>query len=175
MGVGVKPDEDGFIKVEKRKSTRKPIQKIEIKIKIKIGPIVRAESKSIPTSLVSKSNEISRSEKTNFSRLPIHTGLVFSSSGVLKEFDELPESICEAVRSRRNLTLKQITSIVDYDGMRLNGLYGEMFNVIHDRIQLKVKRHHIKITHQGRVFSVSLYNWYDLKQIEKMIGEILFE
>ena len=104
----------------------------------------------------------------------IYSGLKFSSNGILDEFSGLPDSIEEAMRLRRNLTLKQITSIVKYDGMNLFGLTGEIFNVIHDRIQLKVKRHRIKINHQDRVFWVSLYNWYDLKKIEKMIGEIVF-
>ena len=111
--------------------------------------------------------------KPNF-HSKIYSGLKFSSTGILDEFTGLPESIDEAIRLKRNLTLKQITRIAEYDNMKLYGLYGEMFNVIHDHIQLKVWKHRIKITHQGRVFLVSLYNWFHLKQIEQMIEEIVF-
>lgn len=127
-----------------------------------------------------KSNGIRRFGKKEFYKSypnlnsKIYSGLKFLPGGVLDEFTGLPKTIGEAIRLKRNLTLKQIISIVEYDELKLFGLYGEMFNVIHDRIQLKVKRRKIKITHQGRVFLVSLYNWFDLKQIEKMIGEIVF-
>jgi hypothetical protein len=131
-------------------------------------------------SKTNKSNKIRRFGKKGFCKSypnlnsKIYSGLKFLPGGVLDEFTGLPETIGEAIRLKRNLTLKQIISIVEYDGLKLFGLYGEMFNVIHDRIQLKVRRRKVKITHQGRFFSVSLYNWYDLKQIEKMIGEIVF-
>jgi len=93
---------------------------------------------------------------------------------VLDEYSGLPDSIDHAVKLKKNLTLKQITLIAKYNDMCFYGLYGEMFNVIHDRIQLKVKRRHEFITHHGGILHVSLYNWYDLKNIEKMIGEIVF-
>ena len=101
-------------------------------------------------------------------------GLEFNPDGSLNEFGNIPGSIDLAVKLKRNLTLKQITSIMEHDGMSLNGLCGEMFNVIHDRIQLKVRRHFIKINHKHRTFCVSLYNWYDLQKIEKMIVEMVF-
>ncbi len=133
---------------------------------------VKSETESSSTKLDHSKNVFSKSKPNLESK--IYSGLKFSANGVLDEFSGLPDSIDDAKRLRRNLTLKQITSIVKYDGMSLFGLTGDMFNVIHDRIQLKVRRHRIKITHQHRVFWVSLYNWYDLKKIEIMIGEIVF-
>ena len=101
-------------------------------------------------------------------------GLKFNPDGSLDESKELPGTIAEAIERKQNLTLKQITSIMEHDGMCLNGLCGEMFNVIHDRIQLKVRRHFIKINYKHRTFCVSLYNWYDLHKIEKMIVDMVF-
>lgn len=105
---------------------------------------------------------------------PIYYGLNFSSDGILDELTGLPDTITKAVELKRNLTLKQITTIVKYDNMNMHGLCGEMFNIIHDRIQRNVKRYYIKIYHEGRIFSVSLYYWYDLFQIEKMIELTVF-
>lgn len=90
-------------------------------------------------------------------------------NGVLQEYSNLPKSIDEAIRMKRNLTLKQIAILMD-----LNGLWGEMYNIIHDHIQKKVYRHLIKIKYQNRIFCVSLYNWFDLKKIEQMIEDYLF-
>lgn len=86
----------------------------------------------------------------------------------MDEFKNLPRTIDDAVRERRNLTLKQITTILD-----LNGLMGEMFNIIHDNLQKKVRRYQIKIPHHSRIFYVSLYKWTDLHEIEQMIDNML--
>jgi hypothetical protein len=177
------------VEIEKveRKAVEKPERKVVEKSKRKVEKRTRKSEDNIQRNIEQDLNLIGKETKTS-SKLDskvfnkpkpnldskIYSGLKFSSTGVLDEFSGLPDSIDEAIRLKRNLTLKQITSIVQYDGLRLNGLCGEMFNVIHDRIQLKVRRHRIKITHQGRVFLVSLYNWYDLKKIEKMIEEIVF-
>lgn len=104
----------------------------------------------------------------------IYHGLKISPNGILDESSDLPKSIDEAIRMKRNMTLKQIISIVHYDNIYLYGLWGEMLNIIHDRIQLKVKKHRIKIVYGKKLFLVSLYNWYDLKKIEFMIEEIIF-
>ena len=87
---------------------------------------------------------------------------------VYDEYSNLPSSIKDAFKIKRNLTLKQILMI-----MNLNGLIGEMFNIIHDRIQQKIRRRQIKINYQGRNFHVSMYNWYDLNKIEIMIDSML--
>lgn len=106
--------------------------------------------------------------KLNDLRSKIYSGLKFDTNGILDEYSDLPMSIDDAYNSKRNLTLKQIVII-----MNLHGLWGEMYNVIHDHIQKKIRRHQIKITHQSRVFYVSLYNWYDMKKIESMINSML--
>lgn len=106
----------------------------------------------------SNNNKFSNKKKSNSLRLPLN------EHGVYDEFTGLPSSIQEAFKTKHDLTLKQITMI-----MGLNGLIGEMFNVIHDRLQQQISRHSIKITHQGRVFYVSIYNWRDLVIIEKII------
>lgn len=104
----------------------------------------------------------------------IYHGLKISPNGILDESSDLPKSIDEAIGMKRNMTLKQIITIIHYDDLYLYGLWGEMLNIIHDRIQLKVKKHRIKIIYGRKLFLVSLYNWYDLKKIEHMIGEIIF-
>ena len=148
-----------------RKAEQKPERKAEQKAEQK--PERKAEQK--PERKAEKFNTMKSTNrvcgKPNFDS---------GANEVLDELSVLPDSIIKAMELRKNLTLKQITSIVKYDGMNLHGLCGEMFNVIHDRIQKHVRRRHVKITHQGRVFSVSLYNWYDLNRIEKMIGEMVF-
>lgn len=84
------------------------------------------------------------------------------------EYVNIPTSIYEAYNLKVNLTLKQIIIIMD-----LNGLYGEMYNIIHDKLHSEVKRHKIKIYHYNYVLHVSLYNWYDLIKIEKIIENML--
>lgn len=121
-----------------------------------------------------KSNKSTNQKSNDFKskndfRSKLYSGLKINKDGVLDELSDLPGSINEAYKKRKNLTLKQITTI-----MNLNGLWGEMYNVIHDHIQKKVRRHQIKITHNSRVFYVSLYNWYDLRKIEKMIEDLIF-
>lgn len=113
-------------------------------------------------------NKKEKFKKRKLSKKSIYSKLLFDSNGALDELNGLPLTIEQAVHKKQNLTLKQITSI-----MGLNGLWGEMYNVIHDKIQLEVKRHQIKITHHSRVFYVSLYNWYDLKKIEQIIESML--
>ena len=57
--------------------------------------------------------------------------------------------------------------------MNLHGLTGEMYNVIHDNIQIHIKRHSIKINHCNRIFYVSLYKWYNLNRIAQMIENMI--
>ncbi len=128
-----------------------------------------------PTKSKPKANSNQKKPKQNQIKLTrsirdnkYYSGLSFTKDGILDEFNNLPNSIDEAIRLKKNLTLKQITSI-----MNLNGLWGEMFNVIHDNIQKKIAKHQIKITHHSRVFYVSLYNWYDLKNIQEIILNML--
>jgi len=101
-------------------------------------------------------------------RKSTYSNLLFDSNGVLDEVNGLPSTLNQAMKKKQNLTLKQITSI-----MNLHGLWGEMFNIIHDRIQLDVRRYKVKVTHQSRVFYVSLYYWYDLKKIKRIIESML--
>lgn len=105
----------------------------------------------------------------------IYAGLNLLSNGVLDEFTGLPNTIEEAIKLKKNLTLKQISLIINYDGMSLYGLCGEMFNVIHDRIQQTVNKYRIKIKQNGKNLYVSLYKWKDLKLIEKLIENIIYE
>lgn len=92
------------------------------------------------------------------SQYPIKGGQVFD------EMCNLPSSLQDAFHSKQNLTLKQILVL-----MNLHAMPGMAVNVVHDKIQLKVKKMRIKISHDGRVFHVSYYFWYDLKHIERMI------
>ena len=87
---------------------------------------------------------------------------------VHNEMDNLPQDITEAINKKQNLTLKQILVL-----MNLHGIPGLVFNVIHDNLQTQVKRKHLKIFHDSRIFYVSQYNWYDLNRIEMMINQIL--
>ncbi len=85
------------------------------------------------------------------------------------EMDDLPRDFADAIEKKQNLTLKQILVL-----MELQAIPGLVLNTIHDKLQLKVKRSPIKISHDSRVFYVSYYNWYDLDLIEKMIDSMLF-
>ena len=99
----------------------------------------------------------------------IHKPLVqLCINGLYDEYSNLPSSIQEAQKLKRNLTLKQIIII-----MNLNGLMGEMYNVIHDRLQTQFRHYRTKIIYESRTVNVSLYNWYDLIKIEKMIDIML--
>jgi hypothetical protein len=84
------------------------------------------------------------------------------------EMDDLPNSIVEAIKKKQNLTLKQILIL-----MNLHAIPSLVLNIIHDKIQTQVRRKQVKIFHDSRIFYVSQYNWYDLKQIEMMINVIL--
>ncbi len=88
---------------------------------------------------------------------------------VYNEMDDLPLNFADAIEKKQNLTLKQILVL-----MELQAIPGLVLNTIHDKLQLKVKRRQIKISHDSRVFYVSCYNWYDLGIIEKMIDSMLF-
>lgn len=83
---------------------------------------------------------------------------------VYDEIGKLPSSLDVAVKMRQNLTLKQILVL-----MNLYAIPGMIVNSIHDYIQRQVHKMVIKISHDGRVFYVSQYHWYDLKKIEVMI------
>lgn len=85
-------------------------------------------------------------------------------SRVYDEIGKLPSSLDVAVKMRQNLTLKQILVL-----MNLYAIPGMVVNSIHDHIQRQVHKTVIKISHDGRVFYVSQYHWYDLKKIEAMI------
>ena len=101
--------------------------------------------------------------KRNFKifRYPIKRDKIFD------EMCNLPSSLQAAYDSKQNLTLKQILVL-----MNLHAMPGMVVNVIHDKIQLQVKKMMIKISHDGRVFHVSYYHWYDLKDIEIMIDNM---
>jgi len=91
----------------------------------------------------------------------------FKFKSPYNEMDDLPQDMEEAISKRQNLTLKQILVL-----MCLHSIPGIALNVIHDRLQLEVKRKQIKINYDSRVFYVSQYNWYDLKRIEMMIDSM---
>ena len=85
-------------------------------------------------------------------------------NNIYDEMYNLPSSLNKAVKMRQNLTLKQILVL-----MNLHAMPGMVVNSIHDNIQRQVHKTVVKISHNGRVFYVSQYHWYDLKHIEKMI------
>lgn len=87
---------------------------------------------------------------------------------VQNEMDDLPNSIVEAINKKQNLTLKQILVL-----MNLHAIPGLVLNMIHDNLQTQIRRKHVKIFHDSRIFYVSQYNWYDLKQIEILINGML--
>ena len=84
------------------------------------------------------------------------------------EIDNLPKDFTEAIKKKQNLTLKQILVL-----MNLHGIPGLVLNMIHDNLQTQIKRKHLKIFHNSRIFYVSQYNWYDLKKIEIIINQML--
>lgn len=86
---------------------------------------------------------------------------------VYDEMGNLPSSLDDAIRTRQDLTLKQILVL-----MNLHAIPGMAVNIIHDKIQQRVRKMLIKISHNGRVFYVSQYHWYDLKKIEKLIDDM---
>jgi len=86
---------------------------------------------------------------------------------VYNEMGNLPSSLDDAIRTRQNLTLKQILVL-----MNLHAIPGMAVNPIHDKIQQRVHKMLIKIAHDGRVFYVSQYHWYDLKKIKKLIEDM---
>ena len=88
--------------------------------------------------------------------------------GIIDEYNNLPLSINEAIVNKKSLTLKQITSIMGF-----NGLFGEMFNIIHDNLQKTIYRHRIKIIHHDRIIHVSYYSWKNLLKIEHIILNML--
>jgi len=88
---------------------------------------------------------------------------------IYNEFDNLPINITDAIIKKQNLTLKQILVL-----MNLHAIPGLVMNIIHENLQVKLKRRQIKIFHDSRIFYVSQYNWYDLNQIEKMIDDLMF-
>ena len=83
------------------------------------------------------------------------------------ELDKIPDSIVEAINKKQNLTLKQILVL-----MNLHAIPNMVLNMIHDKLQTKIKRNQVKIYHDSRIFYVSQYNWYDLNRIESMINEM---
>jgi hypothetical protein len=88
---------------------------------------------------------------------------------VYDEYLNLPKTILEAFNNKKNLTLKQIIII-----MNLNGLSGEMLNIIHDNLQFKkkIKKYRIKIDFSSKPLYVSMYSWYNLLKIENYILEM---
>jgi len=86
----------------------------------------------------------------------------------VNEMYDLPKDITEAIGKKQNLTLKQILVL-----MSLQGIPNMVLNMIHDNLQTQVRRKHLKIFHASRIFYVSQYNWYDLKQIEMLINKML--
>lgn len=89
---------------------------------------------------------------------------------IYNELENLPKSLKDAYDLKKDLTLKQILIITE-----LNGLPTEVYNTIHDRIQETLYKKHIKIKHDGRVFHVSFYHWYNLLKIEKIIDKMMNE
>lgn len=92
----------------------------------------------------------------------------FQQNPVYNEMDNLPTSLYDAVRTKQNLTLKQILVL-----MNLHAMPGMVVNLIHDKVQQQVHKMLVKISHDGRVFYVSQYHWYDLIKIEKFINTML--
>ena len=95
------------------------------------------------------------------------TQLTHNTYKVYNEITDLPSSLQEAINTKQNLTLKQILIL-----MNLHCMSGLAINVIHDKIQEKVHKMLIKICHDGRVFLVSYYHWYNLKHIESLIDKM---
>jgi len=86
---------------------------------------------------------------------------------IYDEMSNLPSSLDDAKKFKQNLTLKQILVL-----MNLHAIPGMVINQIHDIIQEQVHKMNIKIFHDGRVFFVSQYHWYDLNKIEMLIDAI---
>lgn len=112
----------------------------------------------------SKSTSNKKSFLKKRTRRPKYPKNKYSKVQVYNEMDNLPSSLDDAIRTRQNLTLKQILVL-----MNLHAIPGMAVNLIHDKIQLQVHKMLIKIAHDGRVFYVSQYHWYNLKKIEKLI------
>lgn len=109
----------------------------------------------------STNNKKYRNKRTSRSKYPKNK---YQKVQVYNEMDNLPSSLDDAIRTRQNLTIKQILVL-----MNLHAMPGIAVNPIHDKIQQRVHKMLIKIAHDGRVFYVSQYHWYDLKKIVKLI------
>lgn len=121
------------------------------------------ESKRFSCSFHKKWKEKGKKSKNNFKT----TRHLINGDKIFDEMCNLPPSLQAACNLKQNLTLKQILVL-----MNLHAMPGMAVNVIHDKIQLKVRKMMIKISHDGRQFHVSYYHWYDLKHIERMIDDM---
>lgn len=101
-------------------------------------------------------------------QVPLLKQLWIQKYNIYDELSKLPSSIQNAFTKKQNLTLRQIIIL-----MNLHAIPEMTINVIHTKIKQSVKRTAIKILQNKKVIFVSLYYWYDLYQIEKLIEEML--
>ena len=141
---------------------------IEVKVKVEVkvddnkvnSEFLNSKSTSNKKShLKKRTRKQKNSQKNSINKFP--------KVQVYDEIGNLPSSMEDAIKLKQNLTLKQILVL-----MNLHAIPEIVVNQIHDKIQHQVHKMSIKIAHNGRIFYVSLYYWYDLKKIETLINNM---